>query len=224
MATVDCGKSGSMASITSTSTASVVCRVSSRLRISRVTDQMSLLGMIEPYLHTYRVYGQPKIKKPKELKGLKPKFKVSQGDCKSAKRDDVYVVGNDVWVYFADLFSRYATFPDVGDMTLPTAAIAAKYNLDRKRFKTFVYADGWCRIFNRNEGYVVFPNLIWEMRRTRYVPELIYDVCDAFMRLSETDRGFCRCGMDVLDERTATYERVISEMVYKFVKEDRGYE
>lgn len=146
MATADCGKSGSMASITSTSTASVVCRVSSRLRISRVTDQMSLLGMIEPYLHTYRVYGQPKIKKPKELKGLKPKFKVSQGDCKSAKRDDVYVVGNDVWVYFADLFSRYATFPDVGDMTLPTAAIAAKYNLDRKRFKTFVYADGWCRI------------------------------------------------------------------------------
>lgn len=59
---------------------------------------------------TVRFYGQPKLKKSKELKNIKESFTVDYipKKCKCT----VYIVNNDIWVKHRDYFSSSVELED----------------------------------------------------------------------------------------------------------------
>ena len=171
----------------------------------------------------YRVYGDPKLPKPKELKGMKPAWK-----CELMKKPvRIYEMPDgSLVVYFGNLFSRPMAFPDPKDMALPTSAIVAKYperfENGRKNFKGFVYADAWCPIYERNEGYVVFEGLRERCADTFdcYTPRLSADIFDQFRKLSLDSKGF----IDIAnhdDDIAANYRRFIEDLVSRYYCESR---
>ena len=58
-------------------------------------------------LDVYRVWGQPKIHKPSALKGIKPAFTI----LFRKRKNQVYILGKDIYVYFFDLFLVHTVFP-----------------------------------------------------------------------------------------------------------------
>ena len=98
----------------------------------------------------FRKYGEPKIRKPKELKGVKK--------CKSAKlrgrNTDLYIKDNEIWIYFGDFLSEETTFPEQEDASMPANALIRKYGLSTGKKKGFVYNDAWCTFLNRNEAWL----------------------------------------------------------------------
>lgn len=168
------------------------------------------------YLLSYRVYGQPKIHKPKCLKGLSPAWtcKVLGRVAKVFERPDGALV-----VYFGALFCKPMVFPDPKDMALPTAALVAKYperfgERGKRSFKDFIYADAWCPIYERNEGYVVFEGVRerCEDYVNCYTPSLSFDLFAKFAALSREDRGFCDISV-CDDDIAAHYRRFVEDLV-----------
>lgn len=172
---------------------------------------------MKSFLLEYRVYGSPKIHKPKCLKGMKPVLKLR---CMK-KPVDVYELGDgNVVVYFGSLFSRLMGFPEPIDMMLPYEAVKAKYPerlANAKGAKGFVYHDAWCTIYERNEGYVRIEGLIERLGDGFgvYFPQVETELFEDFRRLSLLDKGFC----DIAaydDMCAAEYRRCIEDIVQWF--------
>ena len=92
---------------------------------------------------SYRFYGQPKLAKPVELKGVKQSFSADwiPNKCKC----QCVVKGDDLWIKHRDFFSE-SFRPPVEDMGAPLGYILEKYFPDLKRHtKDFIYADAWGR-------------------------------------------------------------------------------
>ena len=170
----------------------------------------------------YRTYGQPKISKPKILKGLKPwwREKVMQ------KPADVYALPDgDFVIYFGNLFSRPMSFPDPKDMALPTPALIAKYperfmENGKKSFKGFIYPDAWCPILERNEGYVLVERLRDRVRDSSYPPAVSFELDKCFQSLSLQDKQFANIHQGT-DMFSAAYTRFIEDFVWKVFEDER---
>lgn len=173
----------------------------------------------------YRIYGQPKIHKPKFLRGLKPVLKVK---CMRKPVDIYEMPGYSVLiVYFGNLFSRLMTFPNVEDMGLPYCALKAKYPERlanaKSAVKGFVYADAWCPIYERNEGWVRIEGLTETLRNPFdvYLPKVQYDLFEEFRKLSLLDKGFCDIA-NYDDMCVAEYRRTLDDIVQWLYKRIRG--
>lgn len=171
--------------------------------------------MMTAELVTYRIYGQPKIHKPVALKGVKPAFSLRLN--KSPRKNQIYIVAQDVYVYFFDLFSRPHAFPEPVDMSLPASALQRKYpELFRHNSrKKFVYDDCWATFIDRNEGYVRFPGLVGHIQTADYLPQLNFHLLLVFCELSRQDAGFSPIGMDCMDMQFADYDRLLNNMTGK---------
>lgn len=114
--------------------------------------------MIKAELIAYRCSGDDKLKRPACLKGLKPVWElpIIGKKCKVFQMEDGTLV-----LHMGELFCKQASFPEAVDMTLPTSALIAKYpdRLKSKSVKNFIYADAWCTIYERNEGYIHISGL-----------------------------------------------------------------
>lgn len=171
---------------------------------------------MECSLLEYRLYGQPKIHKPKCLRGLKPVLKTT---CMQ-KPVAVYEMleYGELIVYFGNLFSRLMTFPEVEDMGLPYRALKAKYPEKlanaKSAVKGFVYADAWCPIYERNEGWIRIVGLQERLGNPFgvYLPKVQYDLFEEFRRLSLLDSGFCDIARHD-DMCAAAYRRVLEDIV-----------
>lgn len=163
-------------------------------------------------LFSYRCYGDDKLKKPNILKGLKP--------IKSfefiGKKVNVYYVGNGkLMLHFGTLFSKLASFNDVEDMSMPTSALAAKYNWNRKIGNRFVYPDAWCTIYNRNEGYIMVYGLM-ECFRELYgihLPSIADKVYSCIRELSLKDCRFLNLGATPIGCDSCDYSRLCTDLV-----------
>lgn len=160
-------------------------------------------------LTLYRIYGEPKISKPKELYRIQPTFTMSFRKHKNK----IFIVNDDVYIYFFDLFSRPHTFPDSEDISLPLEALQRKYPDLRKkqRKEKFVYADTWATILDRNEGYVCFRGLMPAIKESGYLPQLQFSVMEEFAALCTRNPGFCQITLG--DFYYADYYRFISDMI-----------
>lgn len=104
---------------------------------------------------SYRQYGQPKLSKPKELKGIKQSF---SGEYIPKKCNcPCFCVGDDLYIQHKDFFSRSFKPPDE-DFDKPVAYLAKKY-FDHKKSEKFIYPDGWGSIILRDEAWIVFKNI-----------------------------------------------------------------
>ena len=171
-------------------------------------------------LVAYRCFGDEKIKKPSLLKGLKA---VKQFDL-IGKKVNVFDLGNgDLVLYFGTLFSKLASFPDEEDMTLPTSALARKYNFNKGSYKNFIYPDAWCTIYNRNEGYVLVTGLTKCFEETYgiHIPSITDKLYLCLRDISTKDVGFLRLGIEPIGADSADYYRLCSDIIEWLYKENR---
>ena len=127
---------------------------------------------------SYRFYGQPKLAKPAELKGVKQSFSADYIPRKCSC--PCFVNGDDLWIKHRDFFSE-SFRPPAEDMGAPLGYILEKYFPDLKRHtKDFIYADAWGDVVLRNEAWIVFRNFGQVIRRDRHRP--IQSLIKAFLK------------------------------------------
>lgn len=113
-------------------------------------------------IHSFRVYGMPKMKKPKELTGIKPVFSVDYIPKKCCNQ--VFVLGDDVWVKHSDYLSPLSKWHP-GESGMPLAVRIAFRGLRPRSLKTFGYPDCWGGIVSRQEAWVTVKNLMPALER-----------------------------------------------------------
>lgn len=137
---------------------------------SNPKDFYDLFFAPSPYceVFSYRLYGQPKLTKPVELKGMKQSFSVNYipNKCKC----QCFVNGNDLWIKHRDFFSQHHK-PAQQDIGTPLTYRLGKYfNMDKKYLDKFVYPDSWGEIILRNEAWIVFRNFNQLINKNKYYP------------------------------------------------------
>lgn len=104
---------------------------------------------------SYRQYGQPKLQKPKQLKGTKQSF--SREYIAKKCNCPCFCVEDDLWIQHKDFFSSSFVSPDE-DFDKPVSYLAKKY-FNRSKTEKFDYPDGWGSIVLRNEAWILFKNI-----------------------------------------------------------------
>ena len=128
---------------------------------------------------SYRFYGQPKLAKPAELKGVKQSFSADYIPKKCSC--PCFVNGDDLWIKHRDFFSASHRSSDSKDNGTPLIYRAKKYfNMDLSSKEKFIYADCWGGIVLRNEAWIVFRNFGQVIRRDRHQP--IQSLIKAFLK------------------------------------------
>lgn len=114
-------------------------------------------GDLSCEIYSYRLYGQPKLSKPKELSGVKQSFSVEfiPKKCKC----QCFIKDDDLWIKHRDFFSR-CHHPAPEDCGTPLTYRLEKYfNVDKSYLDKFIYPDSWGEIVLRNEAWIVFRNI-----------------------------------------------------------------
>lgn len=128
---------------------------------------------------SYRFYGQPKLAKPAELKGVKQSFSADYIPKKCSC--PCFAKGDDLWIKHRDFFSALHRPSDPKDNGTPLIYRAKKYfNMDLSSKEKFIYADCWGGIVLRNEAWIVFRNFGQVIRRDRHQP--IQSLIKAFLQ------------------------------------------
>jgi hypothetical protein len=117
-----------------------------------------------------RYYGQPKLKKPKELKNVKSQFSIDYipKHCKC----QIFIRGNDVWIKHRDYFSSCMPETDE-DLGTPLVYRVGKYMKKTKKEK-FIYPDCWSGIVLRNEAWICLKNLMIHL--DDFLPDLRWEI------------------------------------------------
>lgn len=111
-------------------------------------------------VYKFRKYGQPKLPKPKELNKIKVSFSVDfiPNKCKC----QCFIKDNDLWIKHRDFFSEEMKY-EPEDFGTPLEYRARKY-LDKNKSNKFVYPDAWGSIVCRNEAWIIFENIIPQVK------------------------------------------------------------
>lgn len=104
---------------------------------------------------SFRKYGQPKLDKPKELRGLKGMSVVYiPNHC----TNQYFIDDKDLWIKSRDYFSpSYRLTEDIGT---PLEYLIKKYGIKSKKSSGFIYNDCWGDIVLRQEAWMRFSNII----------------------------------------------------------------
>ena len=122
--------------------------------------------------HQIRFYNETKLKKPKELKGIKQVFSVDYilKRCKC----QIFIKDNDVWIKHKDYFSSSMETP-VEDAGTPLSYRSKKY-LNKIKNEKFVYSDAWGDIVLRNEAWICIKNLFHKIKLNEFEPVLVNQI------------------------------------------------
>lgn len=112
-------------------------------------------------IYSFRKYGQPKLSKPKELKGIDQVFSIDYipKHCKC----QCFIKDNDLYIKHRDYFSESLRKPE--DIGTPLEYRIKKYGINSKKNSGFVYNDCWGDIVLRNEAWIVIENIISQAKR-----------------------------------------------------------
>jgi hypothetical protein len=164
----------------------------------------------------YRFYGEPKMNKPKELKGIKQAFSTEWIYKKCTC--PCFVKDNDLWIHHKDFFSRNFVPPDPKDIGTPTIYQLQKYfHIDKPYLKKFIYPDCWGNIVLRNEAWIVFRNFKQTIERDRHYPVsalinsfLQSSTIHKYLHLTQLNNDWTRFFENLIrDYKTYTKERII---------------
>ena len=110
---------------------------------------------LEVVVLSKRNHGEPKLDKPKELKGIKPADSIAfNKHCKFP----VFQKDNALYIQCKDYLSPYFV-PPVEDAGKPLSYILKKYFATSKSIKTFVYPDTWGSVVLRSEAWIKVSNI-----------------------------------------------------------------
>lgn len=157
---------------------------------------------------SFRRCGEPKLKKPKELKGVDRAFSVDYIPKKV--RCQVFILGDDVFVKHVDYFS-----PSLYDPEMVGAPLDAKMSkhLGRNRPAKFVYGDCWGDIVLKQEAWIKISGLVSVSRNDKFYPRIVLDI---LKMQAETH------SMDYLDLVCSDMERFWEGVVMGVQQLERG--
>ena len=131
-----------------------------------------------------RFYGQQKIQKPAELKGIKQAFSADfipkKCTCQCFLKD------GDLWIKHRDFFSQ-SHRPAPEDIGTPLSYRLEKY-FGKTKSKKFIYPDYWGDIVLRNEAWIVFRNFADCFVRDRHPP--VTSMVKAFLQSDKMKRNY----------------------------------
>lgn len=125
-------------------------------------------------IYSFRKYGQPKLSKPKELKGINQCFSVDYitKHCKC----QCFIKDDDLYIKHKDYFSESLRVKE--DFGTPLEYRLNKYGIKRKSNK-FIYPDCWGDIVLRNEAWIVLENIVPQLE-IKSEQELIRELIQKF--------------------------------------------
>ena len=164
-------------------------------------------GTTKMKLYSFRSYGQPKLAKPKELKGVKQSFTCDfiPKKCKC----DCFIKDNDLYIKHRDYFSKELQVEEE-DFDKPLEYLCKKY-LGKDKKSKFIYNDCWGSIILRNEAWIKVENIVCktkimnELEMKEYLFKLFKDMTK--LKISDLYGG--------------TWERFwenVSKELYKFLE------
>ena len=158
-------------------------------------------------LYSFRKYGQPKLTKPKELKGVKQSFTCDfiPKKCKCA----CFVKDNDLYIKHRDYFSKELEVEEE-DFDKPLEYLCKKY-LGKDKNSKFVYDDCWGSIILRNEAWIKVENIV---SKTKVMTELEMKEClfKLFRDMTKLKRS------DFCDGTWERFWESISKELYKYLE------
>lgn len=125
--------------------------------------------------YSFRSYSEPKLAKPKELKGIK---NIGSAEFIAKKcNTQVFIEGNNVWIKHTDYFSPTWRHPVGERIDMPLSYYLRKY-FGKNKSEKFVYPDGWGEIVLRNDAWIRLDNLVpmcryKEMNHTQIAREIL---------------------------------------------------
>lgn len=158
----------------------------------------------------YRFYGQPKMKKPDELKGIKPSFSVDWIPKKCTC--ECFIKDNDLWIKHRDFFSTTHK-PDQCDIGTPLSYRLQKYFGKSTANQKFIYDDNWGLIVLRNEAWIVFRNLKNNMVKYKDCEVMANCLVRSFLRSDLLMFNFMIYGLDL------EWTRFFEQVSLKYIKE-----
>lgn len=150
-----------------------------------------------------RFYGEPKLSKPKELKGIKQSFSIDYIPKKC--RCQCFIKDDDVWVKHKDYFSSTIK-PESHEIGMPLNYFAEKH-LGKNRPAKFIYEDAWGSVIARNEAWIVLEGLIIDIMNEAFPPDILNNI----LRQKERLYGFDEYELCCTDTERF-YEGVIREI------------
>lgn len=131
-----------------------------------------LNNKVEFIEHSIRLYGESKLIKPSELKGITKSFSVDYIPKKA--RCQIFIKGNDVWIKHPDYFSPSLKI-EPEDSGAPLSVLIEKYTDMSSRKSKFTYEDSWGDIVLRNEAWLCIKNLV-SQRKVSHPIDVIKDI------------------------------------------------
>lgn len=129
-------------------------------------DKLLSLGDMEYLIVSRRFWGEPKLDKPKELKGIKSIGGVDF--IPKHSKPQLFIKDNDLYIKHNDYFSYYWRPPKGERIDMPLSYYANKYFGKNKKEK-FCYPDCWGSIILRNEAWLCIKNAIgWAELKNKY--------------------------------------------------------
>ena len=125
--------------------------------------------------YSFRSYGEPKLTRPKELKGVKS---IGSAEFIAKKcNTQVFVEGNNVWIKHTDYFSPIWKLPVGERIDMPLSYYLKKY-FGKNKSEKFIYPDSWGSIVLRNDAWIKLDNLVpmcryKEMNHTQIAREIL---------------------------------------------------
>jgi len=158
---------------------------------------------LEFIIHSFRKYGQPKLAKPKELKGIKQAFSIEYMTKKC--KCPVFIKDDDVWIKHRDYFSpaMKVNFEDTGTSLNYRANKYLGKNINSK----FLYDDTWGEIVERQEAWIVIKNLIKEIKSGKFQLDIVKDI----LRQQEKIHRFDEYELDSSD-MARFWEKLVMEL------------
>lgn len=123
-------------------------------------------------IYSHRFYGEPKLSKPKELKGISQTASVEYIANKC--RCQVFINGDDVWIKHNDYFSEVIP-PEVHEIGMPLNYFAKKY-MGKKRANKFIYEDAWGSIIARNQAWIILHGILKDIESGIFELDIINEI------------------------------------------------
>lgn len=118
-------------------------------------------------LHSYRIWGEPRLEKPKELIGIRQAFSVDYIPKRCSC--PVFIEGSNVWIKHRDYFSKIIA----NDGKPLVSSYKEIFGKDLKGRSKFIYADCWGAIVLRNEAWLKIENFAMDIGQIEFVQTIL---------------------------------------------------
>lgn len=148
-----------------------------------------------------RKYNEPKLPKPKELKGLKQSYTVEFG---GKSKCGIFLIDNDVYIKHNDYFSPSLK----GGYNFDTMPLSSKLNTlgISKKGKKFVYSDDWGDIVLKQEAWILLKNILVDIKNKIHPVRIRHEI----LRQQEQVHNMERYDLEV-----GEWERFYSTIIRK---------